>query len=202
MLILLLPMVVADWETDNNCEQDSDCIISRKFINDTTGDPISDANCTVEIFSPSSIPLVNATIGNQQAINFSSGYYNYTINYHTLGTYPSTMFCNTSKGDFDEADITFTIVSPTHYNNYLYTLLVLIPFSIFIIGWKKDIPSFIMLSGILLTLFGVAIYAKKFPYLNWEASLITQAFAIVIFAIGVYIMLRISIEYASEARIE
>ena len=54
MLLLLPTLAYADWLEDDSCEIDTDCIISRQLINDTTGFPIPDAFCNITIRSPNS----------------------------------------------------------------------------------------------------------------------------------------------------
>ena len=133
----------------------------------------------------------------------SFGRYNYTINFNVLGQYPSDMSCNDTyiSGLFDTSDITFVIGAPVHYNNWLYSLLVFIPIGLTLFGFKKENLHAIMLSGILLTVFGVALYANRFPFLNFETDLVTQAFSLMVLAIGLYIVGRTAIEYSKEAAI-
>jgi len=202
LFILIVPFAIADWHDDGSCQRNTNCTISRLVINETNGLPIINANCTVAIYDPDGFPVVNETQGNPQMINTSHGYYNYTINYNVDGKYPADMACNDTFGTatIDTADITFTI-GLTHYNNYLYTFLVLIPIGLFLLGWRKQNATFIMLSGMLLVVFGVAIYGGLFPYFSWDGNLITKAFTISVFGIGAYIMMRQAIEYSKEAAI-
>lgn len=86
-----------------------------------------------------------------------------------------------------------------NFNHYLYMFLVFVPLALILLGIKGDNPWFIMLAGILLSTFAVALYANKFPNLSFETNLLTTAFAIFILGLGLYVLGKITIELAGEA---
>jgi len=206
-ILLFMGVVEADFRDDGSCEEQTDCQLSIFIVNITNAEPVSDARCNITIINPNGTTIINVTTGGNNFTNFTGGLYNYTINFGITGLYPSKVscFCSTSHcllNGSDVGDVSFVIGTPQNFDNYLYTFLALLPFGLFIFARKYDHTVLIMLSGIILATFGVALYGNLFDFLKFESTLPTQAFAIMILAIGLYIIGRVSIELAGEARID
>ena len=179
IILLVISEVKADWLDDGSCQINTDCIISGRVVNETTNIPVSDSICNLSVYD------INSTfLFTQNFTNLTDGFYNTTINMNGTGTYPSFMLCQ-RVNDTDIADVSF-IVSDPNYNNYLYLFLLLIPLVIFIIGQMEGYYWMTAVSGMSLVLYGIAVYMDYFP--RFESNLITNAFSLVIIAIGLYLI--------------
>ncbi len=188
MLLLLPTLAYAGFLEDGSCEIDTNCIISRQLINKTTGFPITDAFCNITIRNED-FSLISVS----QMINDSSGFYNHTVNFNQTGTFPSIMNCN-KINQTDAADVTFRVGIGTR--NYFYLFLILIPILLFILGMQRDELVLIILSGFLITIFGVGIFMGLFPGI--PDNFISDALSALLISIGLYFMIRASIEYVKE----
>ena len=184
-ILLLIPIVSADWLDDGSCEIDTDCIISRMLVNETTSAVIPDANFTIEIYFDNNSLWIEGQMDND-----SSGYYNYTFNIDTVGDYPSVMTCNTTH-IYDSANVSFNVSIGSR--NYFYMFLILIPLLLFILGRKLEELSLIIISGFLLVIFAVGIFMGLFPGI--PDNFISDGLSALLMAIGFYFMIRASINY-------
>lgn len=191
LLILVLTglEVLGNWQDDGSCAQDTNCTISKKVINDTSGVAIPYANCNITIYNPSLVK-----IGSYYMINSSDGYYNYTINYHVLGKYPSNMFCNYT-GETDTADTTFIVAQEESYNSLLYLLFILIPIGLLWIGIRWEQPMATFFSGTIFITFAISLYNYHFPHFDFMSNMLYTTFAIVMVSLGLYIMTKTIIDY-------
>ncbi len=126
---------------------------------------------------------------------------NGTLDYTTYGAGASGEGTSLMSGYVFRGTLISSLVADVieNFNHYLYMFLVFIPLTLLIIGIKKEIPAFIMLAGILLTGFAVALYADRFPNLSFDTDLLTRAFTVTILGLGLYIIGKISIEWSREA---
>jgi len=168
-LVILVIDVNADWLEDGSCQVNTNCVISKQLVNDTSGEPISFANCTIDIYSPINTSLILINDG-QMSNSSGDGFYTYVINFAITGKYPSSMFCviTNSTGvlggegaSSDIADTTFIISSGNVY--YLYLALLIGSIVLFIIGYNYSFGAFIIFSGILLVVLAINIYRVGVP---------------------------------------
>lgn len=183
LVLLFLPTLVnADWLEDGSCEVDTECVISRLVINTTNGEIVNSANCTITIYDIDE----NLLIYEDQMINSSSGYYNYTIDIGTVGKYPSIMDCNRSN-NLDSADVTFIVSGAEERDFYLYLGIVIIALLLIFLGNKYEDNTFTFFAGVLFITLSILVF--KMGYSGFENQLVLNAFALVLLGLGFYIML-------------
>lgn len=180
LFFLVIPFVNADWLDDGSCQINTNCIISRQVINESTSGIVSDANCTINIYDVNNSLIINDTM-----VNLTSGYQNYTINMNRTGQFPSDMYCIYQENHTAKADVTF-VVSDPHYNEWLYLFLFIIPVILFVLGKKEGELSYIMIAGFILVLFGMGVLIGWFP--RFENNFLTNLFSVVLFGLGFYLI--------------
>lgn len=186
LILLIFPIVSADWLDDGTCQVNTDCLLTINVVNDTTNYGISTANCTLSVYD-----INNTLILNETMYNLTEGFYNYTLNMDQSGKYPTLIRCD-YLNDSDKADFTF-VVSDPNYNEWLYILLFIIPITLYGLGKKEDELAYIVFSGSIFIGFGISIYMRYFPRL--EVNFLTESLSVISIGVGIYLLGFSSIRY-------
>jgi hypothetical protein len=193
VLFASIKNVNADWLADGTCEVNTNCVISRQLVNDTTGSPISNAVCNITIFSPTNYSVITTDHG-LMSNSSGNGFYIYPISYTATGYYPAIMNCDLALSS-DVADVSFTI-STREADKKLITfpilyILLISGYGLLIFGFVRREETIVTISSMLLVVAGIFILAQGIDStINWT----TNSFGIITLLIGGYFLIRIGVE--------
>jgi hypothetical protein len=112
-LLLLLPGVVASWDSHRTCELQNNCEITIFTVNTSNVTQLLNvSSCYITVWNDddySTYLFVNQTM---DKMNISQGLHNYTINFSDVGHYPAWIYCNGTNVD-DSIDLSFEVINQT-----------------------------------------------------------------------------------------
>lgn len=131
---------------------------------------------------------------------FANGTFNTTTlsyNFERNDTYLwNVQVCDTGNNcSFASTNRSFTIYTTEGYDNWLYSLFILLSLGLIFVGYYGQDITYITLGGILLTLFRFVIITNGFVNLQYETSLVTRSFALLVIGLGLYFLSRSILAY-------
>jgi len=152
------------------------------------------SSCSITVNYPNGSTMVS-----NQSMTNSNSYHNYTLpNSDVIGTYFCSVVClegACSGYSTFTFDITTTGFAGEGTMNYIFFIVVLFSFVLLFFGLRHGDAILIILSSFMFIISGIIIFSYPLGYLP---NLINLGLALVLWGVGVYILLKTSIELTEE----
>jgi hypothetical protein len=113
ILLLVVPLVFASWDSLKTCELQQNCEITVFTVNTSNVTQLLNvSSCYITVWNDDDYSTYLFVNQSMDRMNISQGLHNYTINFSDTGHYPAWVYCNGTNVD-DSIDLSFEVVNQT-----------------------------------------------------------------------------------------
>ncbi|KKM75544.1 hypothetical protein LCGC14_1389140 [marine sediment metagenome] len=196
LMVLMIAFVDAAQDSNVNIFDTNEVFDLSVHLNNENGDVLG-ANCSIQIRNNSFDVLVD---DNMNEVN--GGWYNFTYNTSKVGKHLCRTNC-TKSGEFTAGNCDFIIeaieLEESNKMIFLFALMFGIALVLLVLALFKEDVTFAALSGMLFVLTALFLWFNGVDLGDRTLNNFwTQGSALIIFGLGLYLLIRSTMEQAQE----